>query len=258
MIKKIILFTALIFAIGINTIIYSSETKQTSSANTLSDIIVALDTTRSKYHNKLLSPTTKILQKEYSIFIDYLSFQINDYCNELIKQYGNDSAKDLPCSLNKLESNKQQTSEEVIASLDEELMGTLGDFDEMLLVEDEKISQLSQQSNNQNKSDGQSGESSSSGFGSSSGTSSKSIISGNSKNKQSNNQQKYNSITSGNRNSRQKNKSLQRRNLDEIDDDIVARQLKEAAEKEQNLDLQEKLWDEYYKYKKSIINNNAI
>ena len=256
MIKKIILFTALIFAIGINTIIYSSETKQTSSANTLSDIITALDTTRSKYHNKLLFPISEILQKEYSIFIDYLSFQINDYCNELIKQYGNDSAKDLPCSLNKLESNKQQTSEEVIASLDEELMGTLGDFDEMLLVEDEKISQLSQQSNNQNKSDGQSGESSSSG--SSSGTSSKSIISGNSKNKQSNNQQKYNSITSGNRNSRQKNKSLQRRNLDEIDDDIVARQLKEAAEKEQNLDLQEKLWDEYYKYKKSIINNNAI
>lgn len=245
MIKKIILFSALIFAIGINTIIYSSESKPTSAANTLSDIITALDTTRSKYHNKLLSPTSKILQKEYLIFIDYLSFQINDYCNELIKQYGTDSVKDLPCSLNKLENNKQQTSEEMIASLDEELMGTLGDFDEMLLVEDEKISQLSQQSSKQNKSDSQSGGSSTNGSSSSS------------KNKQSNNQQKYNS-TSGNRNSKQKNNNIQRRKLDEIDDDIVARQLKEAAEKEQNLDLQEKLWDEYYKYKKSIINNNAI
>jgi len=256
MIKKLILTSAIIFTIGINTTLYSSETKPTSSTKALSDIITALDTTRNKYYNKLLSHTSKILQKEYLIFTDYLSFQINDYCNELIKQYGNDSAKDLPCSLNKLESNEQQTSEEMIASLDEELMGTLGEFDEMLLVEDEKISQISQQISNQNKSDAQSGGSSS--YGSSPGTSFKSKISNSSKNKQSNNQQKYKSNTSGNRNSKQKNKSLQRRNLDEVDDDIVARQLKEAAENEQNLDLQEKLWDEYYKYKKSIINNNAI
>ena len=74
----------------------------------------------------------------------------------------------------------------------------------------------------------------------------------------SNNQQKTNSLTKGNRNTKSKNKSYQRRNLDQIDDDIVSRQLKEAAEKEQNSDLQEKLWDEYYKYKKSIVKNNAI
>ncbi len=252
MIKKLILTSALIFTIGINTILYSSETKPTSSTKALSDIITALDTTRNKYYNKLLSPTSKILQKEYLIFTDYLSFQINDYCNELIKQYGNDSAKDLPCSLNKFESNNQQTSEEMIASLDEELMGTLGEFDEMLLVEDEKISQLSQQSSRQNMSEDQSSGSSSSG------SSSKSTIENSSKNKQSNNQQKYKSNTSGKRNSKQKNKNVQRRKLDEIDDDIVARQLKEAAENEQNLDLQEKLCDEYYKYKKSIINNSEI
>ena len=34
------------------------------------------------------------------------------------------------------------------------------------------------------------------------------------------------------------------------DDDIVARQLREAAEKEQDPELREKLWDEYRKYKK--------
>ncbi|MEJ2115626.1 MAG: hypothetical protein P8X88_06170, partial [Gammaproteobacteria bacterium] len=34
------------------------------------------------------------------------------------------------------------------------------------------------------------------------------------------------------------------------DDDVVARQLREAAEKEQDPELREKLWDEYRKYKK--------
>ena len=36
----------------------------------------------------------------------------------------------------------------------------------------------------------------------------------------------------------------------EYDDDIVARQLREAAEKETDLELKEKLWQEYEEYKK--------
>ena len=36
---------------------------------------------------------------------------------------------------------------------------------------------------------------------------------------------------------------------DGMDDDIVARQLREAAEKEADPELREKLWDEYRKYK---------
>jgi hypothetical protein len=33
------------------------------------------------------------------------------------------------------------------------------------------------------------------------------------------------------------------------DDDIVARQLREAAEKEPDPELKKKLWEEYWKYK---------
>ncbi len=40
--------------------------------------------------------------------------------------------------------------------------------------------------------------------------------------------------------------------LDTQDDDIVARQLREAAEKETDPELKEKLWKEYHDYKKSI------
>ena len=41
---------------------------------------------------------------------------------------------------------------------------------------------------------------------------------------------------------------------DEADDDIVARQLREAAEKETDPDLKEKLWQEYEEYKKNTGN----
>jgi hypothetical protein len=36
---------------------------------------------------------------------------------------------------------------------------------------------------------------------------------------------------------------------DGSDDDLVARQMREAAEKETNPELKKKLWDEYRKYK---------
>ncbi len=36
------------------------------------------------------------------------------------------------------------------------------------------------------------------------------------------------------------------------DDDIVARQLREAAEKESDPELKEKLWEEYRKYKENM------
>jgi hypothetical protein len=39
---------------------------------------------------------------------------------------------------------------------------------------------------------------------------------------------------------------------DGSDDDIVARQLREAAEKEDDPELREKLWDEYRAYKKGM------
>ncbi|HJS59299.1 MAG TPA: hypothetical protein VKA01_14450, partial [Vicinamibacteria bacterium] len=35
------------------------------------------------------------------------------------------------------------------------------------------------------------------------------------------------------------------------DDDVVARQIREAAMKEQDPDIREKLWDEYRRYKAS-------
>ena len=41
------------------------------------------------------------------------------------------------------------------------------------------------------------------------------------------------------------------------DDDVVARQLREAAEKEQDPELREKLWEEYRKYKKQQTSASA-
>jgi hypothetical protein len=41
------------------------------------------------------------------------------------------------------------------------------------------------------------------------------------------------------------------------DDDIVARQLREAAENETNPALKEKLWEEYYAYKNAGVESGA-
>jgi hypothetical protein len=41
------------------------------------------------------------------------------------------------------------------------------------------------------------------------------------------------------------------------DDDIIARQLREAAMEEQDPELREKLWDEYRRYKESLQDSNG-
>lgn len=250
---------ALFILVTINKAAYSLNTysKKQFSNNyqSVSETITALDITRKKYQELLLAQYSpikdKTIIKEYSIFIDYLSFKINSYCTKLIKEYGEESVQDLACSTNHLEENtndNHQTTEEKIESLDGEFMTALGEFDEMLLIEDEKIAQI-----NQNKAD-QGSDRSSEGNGTENLSGKEA---GKEKNTNSNSNTNKQNTTSENsrskgKNNQARNKSYKRKKLDQIDDDIVARQLKEAAEKETNPELKEKIWDEYYKYKQTI------
>ncbi|MCU7798758.1 MAG: hypothetical protein KZQ70_01105 [gamma proteobacterium symbiont of Lucinoma myriamae] len=262
---------ALFILVIINKAAYSLNTYQKTQFSEdyqgVSETIVALNITRKKYQKLLLvqkaSPKNKIIIKEYSIFIDFLTFQINNYCTKLIKEYGEESVQDLPCSSNHhLEANTNdsyQTADEKIESLDDEFMTALGEFDEMLLIEDEKIAQI-----NQNKANRGSGSSNGKEMLSGNGTgedadsnrddnkeAGKEKNATSKANNKNTTSQKSRSQGQG-KNKQTKNKSYMRDKLDQIDDDIVARQLKEAAEKETNPELKEKLWDEYYKYKQTI------
>lgn len=263
MYKKItpILCLILILLISFNAPVYSSDRQSTESYQNLSEIINALDITRTKYQEKIYTQKTVKIRNEYTIFIEYLSFQINNYCDQIIRGSGIEAIKDLQaCDTNKIYFNIEeiyQTSEDKIALLDDQLLETMGEFDEMLLTEDEIISQTIQNKASRNSSDSKQN-SSSEGLSKShkNNQSQTSQISKENSNQYTNNNssRKNSSVSQGNQ--RQfYNTNKQRKIISEIDDDIVARQLKEAAGKEMNPDLKEKLWDEYYKYKQSVGQN---
>ncbi len=232
--------------------------------------------------------------KEYLIFTEYLAYQINQYCEQIINLYGQDKTNGLPCekmsSASDLQSFEQQkelkTGSEQINEMEDEFMASLGNFDEMLLKEEEEISQTSRKKSSSSSASGQSNsnsqggkQSAGSGKESSGGenNSSKGNNSGSSgmgeqseqgkqsedgrqsqQNGKQSSGQKYGGSGSGKGQAHKqsgygnKTSDRERRKLDEIDDDIVARQLKEVAEKENDPQLKEKLWEEYYRYKKGL------
>lgn len=275
--KKII--TVLIFLSIV--ILYNSSfaytSKQKPSDNrlkSLQETIVALDITQKKSDIELRKIKDKQNSRssneidEYSVFIEYLSHQINTYCLEIISDYGIEAIKNLPCSFYSQDNNSTayqyktinndiQTNEEKIASLDNEFLHSLGDFDEMLLKEDEKLAAKTRNSsqrsgNNSNSANSQSMSSSVSQDQESEQNQETENHQGSQKNKDNNKWSEEQAKGKGSQKKSSEQENMRRRKLDEINDDIVARQLKEAAEKESDPELKEKLWDEYYKYKQNI------
>ncbi len=227
-----------------------SLTQSKQSYQTLKETIQALDVTKNKSKSKLLSLDQyrdKSLYNEYSVFIEYLSFRIKENCLKIEEYYGIKHLSELPCNLIKnkkqqLDNNKYKTEDEKIQSLDDELMTALGEFDDMLLKEEEAIAQSSRQNSTDE------------------GTSKASYNSGldgkGALNQNQNRNETTGSIIDKSKNSKSKakqTKKYKKNKLDKINDDIVARQLKEAAESEKDPVLKEKLWQEYYKYKQKMI-----
>lgn len=249
--------------------IYSfNEATLNSEIDSLKESIIALDITRKKSTNELgnlIDKQNMSLKKEideYSAFIEYLSLQINQYCQQIYKISNRDSIKYLPCDVSNIqqetskndENSELKTIEEQIESLDNELMNAYAEFDEMLLKEEELLAAVNNKSQS-NKTSNQSGEK---------GKNNGYYKSNRSGQLEKNDEAQENNIESNKKyyeegvvstSKRKKDfiiSSKAKRKLDKIDDDIVARQLKEAAEKEMDEKLKEKLWEEYYKYKQRI------
>ncbi len=273
--KKLIISIIVLLQLLISSYAYSLKQPK-SNAEILQETISALDITKNKSLGKLTTLNKiqdKTLYHEYTVFVEYLSFQISEYCEQLVENYGKEAIRNLPCysstnaSAYKIETPDKKeyaTAEEQIDSLDNELMAALGNFDEMLLDEEEMIAQNSRK-NNQNG--GGKNSASRAGSGTVEGVRKRSE-----KQQQSGDVDKENSQAAKGNNkqpsgtgrenrpgtARGKGKESQkqkqnRRRLDQIDDDIVARQLKEAAEQETDPELKEKLWNEYYKYKHNTV-----
>jgi hypothetical protein len=167
------------------------------------------------------------------------------------------------------EPAETHTQAEKTASMDKQLFAALADFDELLLKEEENISARvpsqreagSASQNGTSGNGGDSGETGESGEGSADqdGSGMKSADAGDSS---SSSAQSGQTAQGGTTSGAHSNVGAGSADIEHSaygapggklpppqDDDIVARQLREAAEKETDPELKKKLWEEYWKYK---------
>ena len=167
------------------------------------------------------------------------------------------------------EPAETHTQAEKTASMDKQLFAALADFDELLLKEEEKVSARvpSQRETGSAGQDGTSGSGgvsgetggSGEGSGDQDGSGTASADAGESSSSSAQSGQTAQGGTSSGAHS---NVGAGSADIDHSaygapggklpppqDDDIVARQLREAAEKETDPELKKKLWEEYWKYK---------
>jgi len=216
-------------------------------------------------------------EDDLRIFISYLDGRIYYYCEQLYNLGGTSVLRDTPCPTNQdgtlettpfttLPAMPSQTTGDRISDLETTFGQSLGTFDEMLLEEQQKIASTAPKQYEDSNGSGQdrfesgndgdsrgSNESSAKGntypgnSGSpargdrSPGQSVESAATGsNSGTGVGSTKQSQTPPTSGNK------------DLSQTDDDIIAKQLKEAAEQETDPEVKEKLWEEYRKYKEGI------
>lgn len=217
-------------------------------------------------------------QQDLLVFISYLDGRIYYYCEQLLVIGGIDALNETVCPVNQdgtlkttqyatIPSTPSKTTEEKLTELDSSFSDSLGTFDDMLLTEQQKVASHTPRQReagsgtgadqydgvNASGSQDQDGESGTANT-TSSGKSGSSADRSGSPNQSattagtgSNNgtgvgstKQSQTPPTSGNK------------DLSQTDDDIIAKQLKEAAEQETDPQVKAKLWEEYRKYKEGI------
>ena len=204
---------------------------------------------------------------DYASYVARLQRRVFEDCRMVIES-GSDIPDDLPCPLElppasgsaDIQIQNEMTQQEQLAALDAMLNSSLGEFDEKLLREQERIKA---DTPNDNSIGGQ-GDGNGAGDGGEQGTgdggpglkgAENTSISGAGVEADSQAQQGGSNRvggaeknTSGNRDEDKDND--QPKNIpDGSDDDVVARQLREAAEQEDDPELKAKLWEEYRRYK---------
>ena len=143
----------------------------------------------------------------------------------------------------------ERTSAEKTADLDAELFNGMGEFDEMLLREQERIKAASPHTAGGGGGDGgqggngAGGEAGSAGAAGSGGDGDAAMVDG------SGGSPTYGAGAGPGSAQRQGSTDVPPGTPDGDDDDVVARQLREAAEKETDPVLKKKIWEEYRKYK---------
>lgn len=193
-------------------------------------------------------------QDEARLFIAYLDGRIHHYCRQRYLNLGGAGLEGLPCPLDsagRFEPEKfapvpedaGQTRKEKVAQLDRELSEALGRFDDMLLEEEETVAaRIPRQAADGGKGSAVRQQQSGVGRNGDEGAEHSGAPSDKPEGAEAGMTEQKPAAPP----------SAGRRELEEGDDDIVARQLREAAEQETDPEVKERLWEEYRKYKEGI------
>ncbi len=272
------LFCAAVFIL-MATPLYAEDQTQIVS---LRSSVLALGSARQTALHELESlPLSDREMTDYNDFITYLNTRIINYCRELAEQGGASALEGLTCPADSMASNAgrtqastaenifyttgpglAQTQAEKTAELDGDFLANLGEFDEMLLKEEDKIA--ARVPSQRESSSSQSGATGSNGVLGGAGETG----SGEGGEAGEQGEGSEGDAAAGQEGQFDKTAGTQSRTGDgntdidhskygapggklppPEDDDIVARQLREAAEKEADPELKKKLWEEYWKYK---------
>lgn len=180
-----------------------------------------------------LSPTEL---KDYQAYLDNLQQTLGKQCHQLSTEYESFPALKFGCQP-VVRLTEEQIKQQRIAKMNQEFYDDLSKVDEILLREQQDL----EQQQNQTGQSGQSGNNASQASVQNGPNDSKNIENQN----QQTNQHAFGTETP---------KPVASKDLPPgtQDDDIVARQLREAAENEASPELKRKLWDEYKRYKASL------
>ena len=269
--RALVFCYALILANLFFSVAATGSTDIDSADTALAKTIISLDkTSKTVFEHHFMTATTSApaaARQEALLFLAYLESRIDHYCQALYLSAGEQSLEGLPCRnvgpgqegdprLAAVPDFSGQTSEEQLASMEEEFIAALGEFDEMLLQEQDKVAahiprQREYASGGQDEQPAGAGNEMMAG-GSRAQEGASADREGESATKQPAGGQEQTASNEGAGQGRTENTRQEStrgpRDLSE-DDDVVARQLREAAEQETDPEVKEKLWEEYRKYK---------
>lgn len=204
---------------------------------------------------------------DYAAYVARLQRRVFEDCQDVLRS-GSPYPEDLPCAdftqavtqSADIALQSERTAEEQVAALDAMLMAGLGEYDERLLREQERIKAASPNTNQDsgNNGGGMGGEGGGVGAGGDAGGDSGDQgsngggVAGNKRETGASGGQPAGGATDNSKGAGDAgDDSDQPAEIpDGSDDDVVARQLREAAEKEADPELKAKLWEEYRRYKR--------
>ncbi len=207
--------------------------------------------------------------EDYAAYVARLQRRVFEDC-QVVFSSGSSVPEDLPCPVfvppqtqsADIAMQAERTAEEQVAALDAMLMAGLGEYDERLLREQERIKAATPNTNSDSGGGaGLGGEGDGDGDGDAggdgqnnsenSGQNSGGTAGDNRESGNTGGQQAGGPADSSQGSGDSGNDSDQPADIgDGSDDDVVARQLREAAEKETDPELKAKLWEEYRRYKR--------